>query len=70
MGVVKRPYYGYETEVLGFKPFKGEWRFRFYAMKMLKCPRCHRKFDYYHGVSPSIIGIEIKSLDNKWVLGL
>ena len=49
---VKCPYCGYEASVAGFKLVKGPWRFRFYAVKMLECPRCNGVFNYYSGVSP------------------
>ena len=46
------PYCGYEASEADFKLVKGPWRFRFYAVKMFECPRCHGVFNYYHGVSP------------------
>jgi uncharacterized C2H2 Zn-finger protein len=46
--VVKCPYCGYEGE---FKLLK-TWKFRFYDVKRLQCPRCNNVFNYYHGVSP------------------
>ena len=50
---VKCPYCGYEADEAGFKLVKGPWRFRFYTVKMLECPRCHGVFNYYSGISPS-----------------
>jgi transposase-like protein len=45
--MVKCPYCGYEGE---FKVLK-TWRFRFYDVKRLQCPKCGGKFNYYYGVS-------------------
>ena len=49
---VRCPYCGYEASEAGFKLVKGPWRFKYYAVKMLECPRCHGVFNYYSGVSP------------------
>jgi uncharacterized C2H2 Zn-finger protein len=46
--VVKCPYCGYEGE---FKIHK-TWRFRFYEVERLECPRCHGVFNHYQGTSP------------------
>jgi len=46
--VVKCPYCGYQGE---FKVHK-TWRFRFYTVKRLECPKCHGVFNHYSGVSP------------------
>jgi hypothetical protein len=46
--LVKCPYCGYEGE---FRVLK-TWRFRFYSVSMMECPRCHGVFNYYQGVSP------------------
>jgi DNA-directed RNA polymerase subunit M/transcription elongation factor TFIIS len=45
--VVKCPYCGYEGE---FKVLK-TWKFRFYDVKRLQCPKCGGRFNYYYGVS-------------------
>lgn len=50
--MVKCPYCGYEGEVSSFKMLRRPWRFRFYEVNMLECPKCHSVFNYYHGVSP------------------
>ena len=50
--MVKCPYCGYETDVDEFELVREPWKFRFYKVKMLKCPRCHNVFNYYSGVSP------------------
>ncbi len=34
-----------------FKSIKS-WRFRFYAVTMLECPKCGGVFNYYKGISP------------------
>jgi len=46
--LVKCPYCGYEGE---FRVLK-TWRFRFYNVSAMECPRCHGVFNYYQGVSP------------------
>jgi len=46
--LVKCPYCGYEGE---FRVLK-TWRFRFYNVSRMECPRCHGVFNYYQGVSP------------------
>jgi transposase len=47
--VVKCPYCGYEGE---FKPLE-TWKFRFYEVKHLECPKCHGVFNHYRGLSPA-----------------
>ncbi len=49
--VVKCPFCGYESVLEDFKIQK-EWRFRFYKVYRLKCPKCKGIFNYYYGVSP------------------
>jgi transposase-like protein len=46
--MVKCPYCGYEGQ---FKVHK-KWRFRFYDVERLECPRCGGVFNHYYGVSP------------------
>jgi transposase len=48
MDNVRCPYCGYEGE---FKLLK-IWKFRFYEVKRLECPRCHGVFNHYQGASP------------------
>lgn len=50
--MVRCPFCGYEADVSKFKLYKEPWKFRFYTVRMLECPRCHGVFNYYHGVSP------------------
>ncbi len=45
--MVKCPYCGFEG---GFKELKG-WRFRFYRVTRLQCPKCGGVFNYYVGTS-------------------
>jgi predicted nucleic-acid-binding Zn-ribbon protein len=52
--VVKCPVCGYEGE---YKQLK-TWRFRFYDVEMLECPKCRNAFNHYHGVSPTGRGSE------------
>jgi len=47
--LVKCPYCGYEGE---FRVLR-TWRFRFYNVSGMECPRCHGVFNYYRGVSPN-----------------
>jgi Zn-finger nucleic acid-binding protein len=46
--LVKCPYCGYGGE---FKLIK-TWRFRFYEVERLECPRCQGVFNHYQGTSP------------------
>jgi len=50
--MVKCPYCNYEADVSEFKPLREPWKFRFYIVRMLECPRCHKVFNYYSGVRP------------------
>lgn len=47
--MVKCPHYGYEGS---FKLVRNPWRFRFYEVKMISCPKCRGIFNYYRGTSP------------------
>ena len=43
-----------------------KWRFRFYEVFRMRCPRCKGVFNYYSGVSPrtgkkSVFVIRVKS---------
>ncbi|MCY0868417.1 MAG: hypothetical protein OWQ48_04210 [Desulfurococcus sp.] len=49
---VKCPFCGYTGELSSFKQLREPWRFRFYTVVRLECPKCHNIFNYYHGVSP------------------
>ena len=46
--MVKCPFCGYEGEFSVEK----KWRFRFYEVSRIQCPRCKGIFNYYSGVSP------------------
>jgi len=50
--MVKCPYCGYEAKVENFRLIKPPWKFRFYEVKSLECPRCNGIFNYYSGISP------------------
>ena len=50
--MVKCPYCGYEGDEKDFRSLREPWRFWFYAVKMVECPRCHRVFNHYYGMSP------------------
>jgi len=45
--LVKCPYCGFDGE---FRLLR-VWRFRFYDVRMLECPRCGGKFNHYVGVT-------------------
>jgi hypothetical protein len=46
--VIKCPYCGYEGE---FKLHK-TWKFRFYTVERLECPKCRGIFNHYYGTNP------------------
>jgi hypothetical protein len=46
--MVKCPYCANEKD---FKELKN-WKFRFYSVKRLQCPKCNGIFNHYSGVSP------------------
>jgi len=50
--VVRCPFCGYEADLNQFKLLRNPWKFRFYEVKMLECPKCSGVFNYYSGVSP------------------
>lgn len=50
--MVKYPFCGYEADISQFRLPRDPWRFRFYEVKMLECPKCRNIFNYYRGVSP------------------
>ncbi|MEM0240920.1 MAG: hypothetical protein QXP29_05610 [Candidatus Nezhaarchaeales archaeon] len=50
--MVKCPYCGFNGEVAVFKLLREPWRFRFYEVRRLECPKCHGVFNYYEGLSP------------------
>ncbi|MEM1696276.1 MAG: AbrB/MazE/SpoVT family DNA-binding domain-containing protein [Desulfurococcaceae archaeon] len=50
--VVRCPSCGFESSLEDFKKLREPWRFRFYEVKMLECPRCKIVFNYYEGFSP------------------
>jgi hypothetical protein len=45
--MVKCPYCGYEGKFILIK----NWRFRFYDVIMINCPKCNGVFNHYAGVS-------------------
>ncbi|MEL9941010.1 MAG: hypothetical protein QW348_06835 [Ignisphaera sp.] len=50
--MVKCPFCGYDSSEEGFKLLRKPWKFRFYTVKRIECPKCHGVFNYYYGVSP------------------
>ena len=47
--MAKCPYCGYEGEFTVLKI----WKFRFYEVERLECPKCRGVFNHYQGVSPT-----------------
>ena len=47
---IKCPFCGFEGD---FKLASKPWRFRFYIVKKLECPRCKGIFNYYTGITPT-----------------
>jgi len=35
-----------------FKLLRDPWNFHFYTVKILECPKCHKVFNYYLGITP------------------
>jgi len=56
--MVKCPYCGYESNINEFKLLRDPWRFRFYEVRRLECPKYRRVFNYYYGVTSE--GREVK----------
>ncbi len=50
--MVRCPFCGFESSLEDFKKLREPWRFRFYEVKMLECPKCKGVFNYYEGFSP------------------
>lgn len=48
---MKCPFCGYEGSEESFKLLREPWRFRFYTVKRLQCPKCGGIFNYYSGVT-------------------
>ena len=48
-GQLRCPLCGHEGPFTELRP---PWRFRFYEVRMLKCPNCRGVFNYYRGLSP------------------
>jgi uncharacterized Zn finger protein len=46
--MIKCPYCGYEGEFTLLKT----WKYRWWDVKMVRCPRCGGVFNYYYGISP------------------
>jgi len=49
--MIKCQFCGYESSLSEFKLLRNPWRYRFYEVRRLECPKCHRVFNYYYGVS-------------------
>lgn len=48
---MKCPFCGYEGPEENFKLLREPWKFRFYTVKRLQCPKCKGIFNYYSGVT-------------------
>ena len=48
--MIKCPFCGYEADISQFRLLRDPWKFRFYEVKMLECPKCHSVFNYYYGI--------------------
>lgn len=66
---IKCPFCGFSSDEDVYKKLRKPWRFRFYTVKMLKCPKCGGVFNYYEGVSPkgkqSVFVIKIRPRGRK-----
>ncbi|MEM1873224.1 MAG: hypothetical protein QXS85_05570 [Acidilobaceae archaeon] len=52
VSTVTCPKCGLESSLESFKLVRSPWRFRFYTVRMLECPRCGSRFRLYEGTSP------------------
>lgn len=48
---IKCPFCDYKADISQFKLLRDPWRFRFYKVRMLQCPKCHGVFNHYYGLS-------------------
>lgn len=51
MKSIKCPFCSFESNEGSFKLLREPWKFRFYTVKRLECPRCRGIFNLYSGVS-------------------
>ncbi|MEM1696292.1 MAG: hypothetical protein QXQ90_06820 [Desulfurococcaceae archaeon] len=52
--MIKCPFCGFESSLEDFKKLREPWRFRFYDVKMLECPKCKGVFNYYEGLHQEV----------------
>lgn len=52
IGLIQCPYCGFKGSENDYKLLREPWRFRFYTVKRLECPKCKGIFQYYYGESP------------------
>ncbi|ABL78368.1 hypothetical protein [Thermofilum pendens] len=50
--LVECPHCGYSDRLDSFKLLRDPWRYSFYEVRRLQCPKCGGTFNYYYGVSP------------------
>ena len=50
--MAKCPFCGYKADINSFRLLREPWKFRFYKVRMLECPKCGGIFNYYRGISP------------------
>jgi len=50
--VIKCSFCNFEADANNFKLLREPWRYGFYEVRMLECPKCKGVFNYYEGTSP------------------
>ncbi len=48
--MVKCPHCRYKNDLNAFTLIRSPWKFRFYTVYYLKCPKCNGLFYYYTGI--------------------
>ena len=56
--MIKCPYCGFTGDLKDFKLLRDSWKFSFYTVRRLECPKCHGIFQYYQGETKSKKNIE------------
>ncbi|MEM4005148.1 MAG: hypothetical protein QXM43_05890 [Desulfurococcaceae archaeon] len=50
--MVRCPFCGLESSLEDFKMLRESWKYGFYEVRRLECPKCKGVFNYYEGTSP------------------
>lgn len=50
--MVQCPYCNFSGDIERFKSVRGSWRFRFYEVHYIICPKCGGRFYFFSGRSP------------------